>query len=288
MGKELDRMQIIEALRHGDINHVLRSLPNSVSREDILVFLRDQYRSYQTDIVQEGQAYATEGDIGPPEMMPAEFVPSYDHGSQLLSQDREMIMGGFEKFAGKAMMVGAKEEAPPGGDEGTLTQDEINRRSGQSLDEFDQVMSDAMWTILDNQMIANYKDKMNEIQNEVQHVISLAKQGLVDPEYVLIALAKVNQTKNGVLMTWLGKKAFMANDELGKISRDLVASGGTDFARLEEAREKSRTGTFQMQFLMSDLQKVMGDSASVLENIHSMIGDINRTRREIISQMPTA
>ncbi|MBI4126937.1 MAG: hypothetical protein HY465_05530 [Deltaproteobacteria bacterium] len=288
MGKELDRLQVIDALRHGDINQVLRNLPNNVSREDILTFLRDQWRTLISEHIQEGAPYAAFGDKEAPSEVSPGLFSQHDSNAELSQEERAMVVESFSRTLGKAM-VGGKQAAPDAGDgDAAPTPEELASMAEGTLEDFDAFMNEAGWAILDAQMIADYQNKMGEVQRDVQRVIALVKQGIVDPEYVLLALAKVNQTKNGILFTWLGKKSFMVNEHLSQVSRDLQMAGSTDFAAMERAREQSRAGAQQLQLLTMDMQKIMQDISSVMEQVHGMIGDINRTRREIISRFPTA
>lgn len=159
----------------------------------------------------------------------------------------------------------------------------------ETLAEWDQFMEDAWGQIFDAQMVSDYRSRMAEIKRDVQRIITLAKQGVIGPEFVLIALAKVNLTKNGVLMTWLGKKAFHLNESLNRVANDLYETSSADpFAFQGElilSREKTRDQTMQMQLLMGDMQKVMQDVAGTLEHVHSAMSEINRTRREIITKV---
>jgi len=157
-----------------------------------------------------------------------------------------------------------------------------------TLDDWNNFMSSTWSQIIDAQMMSDYQSRMGEIKQEVDRIIALARAGAIAPEFVLIALAKVNATKNGVLFSGLGKKAFHVNETLSKIGSDLHALSPSDpryAAEMQMAQAKTREGAFQMQLLQTDMQKIMQDVASVMDQVKGMMDEMLRTRREIITKV---
>lgn len=116
----------------------------------------------------------------------------------------------------------------------------------------------------------------------------MAKAGVIGPEFVLIALAKVNLAKNGVIFSWLSKKAFGINEMMSRASEELYEMGAGDpsyFSTLQQVQAKTREGSFQMNIITGDMQKVMQNISTTLETVHGIMGEINRTRREIITKI---
>jgi hypothetical protein len=273
---DLARLEMIEALRQGNIYEVMKKLPAGLSIRDFEDYMSQQWRNFKSQIVQDYKIY--EGEAAVPEPAMGDFAV-HDESSSWTPEEGHEFLKGMMASLGKAA-EGEGAEMPAGTDIGSIAEG--------TLDEWESFMNDMWGQIFDAQMVADYQKKMGEIQKEVQHIIAMAKSGQVDPEYVLIALAKVNVTKNGCLMTWLGKKAFMTNETMNRVANDLRMTPSSDpayYSKLQDAQAKTRDGSFQLQMLVADMQKVMQDVAGVLEQVHSFMGEINRTRREIITKV---
>jgi methyl-accepting chemotaxis protein len=287
---ERDRMEVIEALRHGNIYEVFAK-SKDFKIVDFFDFFANQWKQWKGNLVQDSPVKSDWASCREPDI---NVFPIHQRDASLNSRDPgtgghftdEMLAylaGKGMRF--KAATVGEGAPLP----EGELTPEELMEMVPETLAEWDQFMEDAWGQIFDAQMVSDYRSRMAEIKRDVQRIITLAKQGVIGPEFVLIALAKVNLTKNGVLMTWLGKKAFHLNESLNRVANDLYETSSADpFAFQGElilSREKTRDQTMQMQLLMGDMQKVMQDVAGTLEHVHSAMSEINRTRREIITKV---
>lgn len=273
---DLARLEMAEALRQGNIYEVMKRLPAGLNIRDFEDYMSQQWRTFKSQIVQDYKIYEGEAAVSEPKMQ--DFA-IHDEGSSWTSEEGHEFLKGMMASLGKAT-EGEGAEMPAGTDMGSMAEGTLN--------EWESFMNDVWGQIFDAQMVADYQKKMGEVQKDVQRIISLAKSGQIDPEYVLIALAKVNVTKNGCLMTWLGKKAFMTNETMNRVASDLRMTPSSDpayFSKLQDAQSKTRDGSFQMQLLMADMQKVMQDVAGVLEQVHGFMGEINRTRREIITKI---
>ncbi|MBN1282309.1 MAG: hypothetical protein JXA24_00870 [Proteobacteria bacterium] len=286
MRSAMERQEIVEALRHGNIYEVFAK-SKTFKIGDFADFFSNQWKNFKSQIVQDAEIKSSEGAYHEPGMnqfaMHQKGASMTPEEGQLLSQE----MSGFLMGGGKFKAQGAGEFTSDLPD-GTPLPDELAGMAEGTLSEWDQFMQDTWGTIFDQQMMSDYRSRMDEIKAEVQRIITLAKQGAIGPEFVLIALAKVNQTKNGCLMTWLGKKAFHVNETINTAARDLRDMSVTDpqyYATLQMAQEKTRDGSFQLNLLTQDMQKVMQDVAGTLEFVHSFLGEINRTRREIITKV---
>jgi len=275
---DLAKMEMVEALKHGDnIYKVLLNLPKGITSADFEKFMGQQFSTLKSQILQDTPIYESYASV--PEPIASCF---YEHNS-----GRSLSEGERESFF-KAMSLGVPKTLGKTSEEDLPTEEEIRQATQGTLDEWETFTGDMWGQILDAQMMVDYEKKMDEIKGEVERIIALAKSGQVDPEFVLLALAKVNVTKNGVLMSWLGKKAFLANDNLNRIANDLSATPTTDInypRQMQMASAETRDGAFQLQLLVADMQKVMQDVGGTLDQVHSIMGEINRTRREIIQKL---
>lgn len=304
-----ERLQLIEALKHGNIYEVFAKSPN-FKIDDFRHYFASQAMKLKGQVVQDTEVKAMEATYHEPDHN--QFYPQ-QRGLVLSKEDREFYMkamldflsGGFSKDsgtqrpqqpegagagAGGTLLKGKAQtfKAEDTGDTGGATQEELQSMAQGTVDEWNQFVQDSWGQIFDSQMMADYEKRMGEIKNEVQRILALVKQGAIEPEFALIALAKVNATKNGCLFTWLGKKAFHVNETMNNVYNDLKKMSTTDpsyYGSLMNAQSTTRDGAFQMQLLQTDMQKVMSDISSVMEFVHSAMNEFARTRREIITKV---
>lgn len=265
VGQGITRDEMIEALKHGDIYKVLQS----VNRADFEEFMGNQYQEW-AHMLQDYQICSIDGSAPPPEPV---FFPIHDNNARLTDEERTIMLNSLRRSFGKAMKA---EGAATGDAEEPPT---LAGTAEETLSEYEQFMTDVTGYIIDAQAVQDYEARMGEIKQEAERIIELAKSGRISAEFVLIMLAKVNSTKNGVMLTWLGKKAFNLNSQLNEIASGLDPSNLGD---LQVAQSKTRDGTFQMNLLMTDTQKLMQNIESCITFTQSSINEINRTKREII------
>ncbi|MFH1831157.1 MAG: hypothetical protein ABH871_10375 [Pseudomonadota bacterium] len=289
---QAEKQRIIEELRHGNI-HEIFARETKFKISDFTDFFSHQWRNFKSQIVQDAEIKASEASCPAPDIN--DFSVHHD-GTTISPEEGELLsdaMSGFltsgtgaGKFKGQS--VGGKgipaEGAP-------LLPEELGEMAQGTIGEWDQFLEDSWGTIFDAQLSQEMQKRMGEVKQEVQKIISLAKEGKIGVEFVLIALAKVNSTKNGVLMSGLGKKMYHINQGMSDVANELNTLSPTDpryYGMMQMGREKTRDGSFQLNLLQTDMQKVMQDIASTMEFVHSSIGEINRTRREIIAKYTAA
>lgn len=279
---QLDNLEFQELIRSGNLYEIRSKLPIlKIDPKEFEALMRDQCADLHAQVFQDAEIKSMEAAYHAPDFT---RFPVHHQGTMLPTEDmnsfNEAMAAHVESPRFKAMS-----NAKAQNDDRQLSPEELQQLGEGTLDEATQFMDETWFSILDAQMMQDYTSKMGQIQEEVRRMIALVKQGIAGPEFALIAMAKVNQTKNGVLFTWLGKKAFHVNDSINKIADDLKKGGAWDPGSLQVAQAKTRDGAFQLNLLMTDMQKVMQDSASVLEQVHSIMGEMNRTRREIITKV---
>jgi len=285
---QAEKQRVIEALRHGNIHEVFAK-EKKFKISDFTDFFSNQWKNFKSQIIQDSEIMAGEANYHAPDM--SDF-PVHHQGTTITPEEGELFSQSMGDFlasgtgAGKFKAQTVGEGGIP--EQGAMTPDELLTVAEGTLGEWDQFLDDTWGTIFDAQLSQDMMRKMGEIKAEVQRIITLAKQGKIGVEFVLIALAKVNATKNGVLMSGLGKKVYKINSDMNDISAELHSMSPSDpryFGTLQTSQSETRDGSFQLNLLMQDMQKVMQDVASTMEFVHSSIGELNRTRREIITHM---
>ena len=292
--REAERDTILTELRHGDIFKVL-SKTKAFKVADFTDFFAQQGQGLR-QLFQESEVKSVYAQIPAPEDRQHQF--SVHHRGVTVTPEEAAFLnqelmgaaersGTGERMGPKAARIRSASAIDEDGDGTGGTQDlsEVQTMAEGTLAEWQQFMDDTWEVILDSQMTQNYQSKMAEVKAETDRIIALVKQGTLTPEFALIALAKVNQTKNGCLMTWLGKKAYHVNESLNRIANDLKSKGLYDAGSLQVAQAKTRDGAYQLNLLTTDMQKVMQDSASVMEQVKTMIDQMAQTKRQIVSNI---
>lgn len=278
----------IESVRHGDITKAL--LQTDIPKSEIQKFFKNQWLQWHAQIIQESEAYAQRGMQPEPEIK--QFPPSSPNNSMTQDQGKSLLSDLLNAKAATLTTTEAEAETETEGGGVELPEDvealslgEIEEIAEGTLDEYEAFMGDIWSSVLDAQMVKDYNAKMAEIQGEVRKLIAMVKEGKIGAEYVLLALAKVNVTKNGVLFSWLGKKAYGLNEQMTRASEDLQGMSTTDAgytAELTRVQNETRSGSYQLNQVTQEMQKVMQNVSSNLESVHGMIDSINRSRKEII------
>lgn len=293
--REAERDTILTELRHGDIFKVL-SKSKAFKVADFTDFFAQQGQGLR-QLFQESEVKSVYAQVPAPEEKQHQFsvhhrgVTVTPEETAFLNQELASALerrGVEERMGAKASKVKSADSSSSSS--GTSTSlEEVETMTDGTLAEWQQFMDDSWEVILDSQMMQNYQSKMAEVKAETDRIIALVKQGALTPEFALIALAKVNQTKNGCLMTWLGKKTFHVNESLNKISSDLSKVSTSDYTKYSAAATaasaKTRDGAYQLNLLTTDMQKVMQDSASVLEQVKTMMDQMAQTKRQIVSNI---
>lgn len=283
--------KFIESVKHGDISKAL--LQTDIPKSEVQKFFKNQWLQWHAQIIQESEAYAQRGTQ--PEPLVKQFPASNPNSHMTKDQGRSLLADLLRSKAatitpsdGEGVEAGAEAgeagtELPEGAE--PLALGELEALAEGTLDEYEAFMGDIWSDVLDAQVMSDYKAKMAEVQSEVRRLVALVKEGKIGAEYVLLALAKVNVTKNGLIFGWLGKKAAGLNEQMSRASEDLMGMNSSDpnyVGELTRTQTATREGSFQLNQVTQDMQKVMQNVQSTMESVHGMIDMINRSRREII------
>jgi len=280
--------KFIESVKHGDITKAL--LQTDIPKSEVQKFFKNQWLQWHAQIIQESEAYAQRG--AQPEPLIKQFPASNpnnhmtkDQGQSLLADLMNIKAATITPPDSEGVEAGSETgtELPEGAEPMGLA--ELEALAEGTLDEYEAFMGDIWSEVLDAQVLSDYRSKMAEIQNEVNRLIAMVKEGRIGAEYVLLALAKVNVTKNGVIFGWLGKKAAGLNEQMSRASEDLMGMNSSDpnyVGQLTRTQTATREGSHQLNQVTQDMQKVMQNVQSTMESVHGMIDMINRSRREII------
>lgn len=276
----LEHPEIIEQLRHGNIYDILRT--PGINRRDIEDYLAGQHRLFQNQIRQDYEVYASQASLPPPDLK----VDFADHNlSMAMSagehdffrqetarlQNLEAVVNIVDvdrrDRSSRVQLRGRGMELSPRGDTLAPGEDVMNI-AGDALNDWEEFFTDLQWKAIDGQMMQQMQAKGEELNREVERIISLVMSGQADPEYVLIAAAKSNMAQNGVLFSWKGKRIMHLNEQMNQFSKELFAMDPNDqgyFRELQMSQSKTREASTQMQMEMMDIQKYAQNISTTIE-----------------------
>lgn len=257
----LEQPEVVEALRHGNIYDILRA--PGINRRDIEDYLAGQWRLFQNQIRQDYEVYAADGTIPVPDLQ-TDFAPHdvsmelTQHDRQFLSQEQKWMKNYQYKAGAKAMTF----EGPtgPGQDVVAIAED--------ALKDWGNFYSELQEKVMEGQMFQQMQAKGEELNREIQRIISLVMSGQADPEYVLIAAAKSNMAQNGILFSWKGKKIMRLNEQMNTFAKELFKMDPNDqgyFKELQMSQAQTRSASTQLQMEMMDIQKYAQNITTTIE-----------------------
>lgn len=267
-----------EALRKGDVNEIRAALPAGITLREIEEYLRFQSVDLEYGIVKNHLIKADEGSIPAPSYE-KDFLPM-DSQHALDAGDLQMI--GMSKMAMSSAGKGADTDS-----EGSSAADIFYQMGEEQIamteaelaeyTEFEKKIEDHLFDVqLNNQLIA----KRDELRNELRRIINLMKQGIVQPEFVLIAMAKAQIGERGMMFTQTGKRIMRINEEMSALAQEIGKKD--DLGGIEVTKEKMRTKATDMQMLVGNMQKLTQGINSIFDQTKSSLDVISNTKLEII------
>ena len=163
--KELDRMEMLEALRHGNIYEVLAQ-SKDFKINDFFDFFANQWKQWRGNVIQdlsvksEWASYRG-ADINEFNVHHRGAAIPPEAGEHFADEMMGWLSGGG-RF--KATTAGAQVAPPPEGEEMSL--EELEDMARGTLAEWDQFLGDSWSQIFDAQMMSDYRSRMAEIKRE--------------------------------------------------------------------------------------------------------------------------
>lgn len=273
-----DNPEIIEALKHGNIHEVIRKLPSNVSMREIEDYLASQSKTFQGSIVQ-GDEIFTHTLL--PEPKPEDFKHIASVGTYTMTpQERQDFNQSFDRHfsrghgGAKASTIAAIESAP----------NDIFSTAQGALDDWGSFYSKFSDQMFQTQMVTQQKKVHEEMKDKINEIISKVKQGLIEPEYIMLAITKSYMSENGIAFVMQGKKMMTINEEMNQISKDLYKKGGTSMDTMKEtelAQAKLRDLGSNMQQLQFGIQQSAQNISSQFEQASSLMKQMDQARLNI-------
>lgn len=280
---ELERAGLAELLMKADINELLRLIPErtDITIEDFKAFLAERAREYlhvvdpvavmtQSAEPADLESYMQMSDGG------SGFFPMHSESAELSDDERQLFLQSSAASLGKGMVRGGSFGKTSGGGVGASTDELVDTAEETLQDEFDEFMIRMSDQMLTAEIAKEWKEQEAVMKKDLQRIVAMCKSGQIGVEWAFIALCKVNVAKNGMLFTHRARQAFNLNEVLRNVEMDV-----TNPATMQEAQMRTREVSMQMQLVVSDLQKIIQNTATTLESIKGINDEIFRTQREI-------
>lgn len=254
----VDNPAISEALKKAtpqDIRKILEA--HGIPGVNIDEFFAVQGHKFQM-LCDPPQICALEGAVAPPP--PSAFYehrPSAVMSPEDLQIASDMIIKSVEG-KGKSMTKGfVKGQTATAAD----YQESKNRQTEArtSLDDLNDV-------ILNSQFTRELQTKNDDLMREYNKIVTLLREGKIDPVFGWVALATVNVGRNGTIFAQLGRKMMDLNEKSAKVTDMLKNSPNFEkdvLAAQQQLKEYNQTTTF----ITNDMQSV---STNVTTNINSL------------------
>lgn len=286
---QLDRPEIEEALRHGNIYDVLRT--PGIDRRDVEEFLAGQWQVFHNQLVQDYEVYAAPASIPSiQENNIADLTPNM-HFTQEERQFFAQEMSALQQVRESASPAGATPVRGMGStvrgmgvDRGDLAAKKDLMAIGEaSKQDWDAFFNELQMKAIDARMYQDLASRSKELEREVSRIIAMVRAGIADPEYVIIAATKANMLPNGIFFKGSAEKIMHMNENMNKIAKDIYKLDTADTNKytkeLQMAQARTRSGQTDMQMETMNLQKFAGNVATTLEWANGAIRMMQEMRR---------
>ncbi|MBI4237179.1 MAG: hypothetical protein HY696_02020 [Deltaproteobacteria bacterium] len=300
MGSHLDHPQVVEALKSGNIHEVMKVLPAGVTREDIEEYLKQRALVLDQVILQSTQIKADDATVPAP--TPAMIAPIQAQAA-LGEEDRQLLRAvlgtgrGAEALTGKADSA-LPEEGGATGDGGDATGqgapnqalddvlgygEDLLGRVDADAKEYEAFIAKLEDQIFNMQLGQQLQARREELRADLQRIIAMMKEGLIEPEFVLIALCKVRSSEQGLLFTQTGQRLMRVNEEQQAIAKEIA--GTKDYGTMEISRQQMAEKSMSMQQLSGTMQRIAQNIDSLLGTTKGMIDEYAKTKMELIRRI---
>lgn len=288
---------LIKRLNEQNLWEVLSTLPGDYTKQDVIDYLK--FRNEQLrDLIQNDKTMSLEAE--PREIEP-QVIGQAGANLSLSREDEAELRRVFSEMSGERASAVARTGAPDGrtaakfamapkaagGGESEAkdrapNQQELEEGYSEVMKDYETWADDWMNTVFDIQLQQQMEKKNEELKSEMQRVLALVRSGKADAVFILIALAKVNIEKNGLLFTQYGQKMTRMNQESTKVMNDLFSSGkSNDPASLQVASVEQRNIATNQQFLMQDMQKITQHIENTFGFARQSVDDIFKTQLQL-------
>lgn len=278
---------LLQRLNRENLWEVLGSIRDGILLHDVDAYFK--FRKEQlAELVQNYQTMSVEAEPPTPDIRNMSIEMRSEHAlttadqAELANMMSELNVG-QARLAAVPAATGGRQMSGKAAQDGSVP-------PGPTADA--QILLDELkdwWTEYENkiftlQMRGDLELKNSELSNELRQMVELVRSGKADAVFLLIAIARVNLSRNGFLFTQFGKRLMKMNEQATAITNDLLAGStqSTDYyAQLQITSQKQKEIGTQQQFLVQDMQKLTQEIERILSFAKTGIDDIFKTKLQI-------
>jgi hypothetical protein len=292
MRPHLDSPDVAEALKHGDISKIIKALPAGVTRAEIEEYLKQRFVVLDQGLFQNVQIKADFASVPPPHSV-KNILPM--DSANALTEDETQYFRGMLGI-GKAAVVGQGKavedpDAVPQTDVEKAQEDVAQfsnellstiRDRMQDRDEFNDQLEKQIFNVQLNMELLN---KRHELKEELRRIIDLMKRGAIQPEFVLVALTKVQVSEQGLIASQMGRRMMNINEEQKTIAESIQGINVGDPGQVGEFEMKKlelQQSSMSMNMIMQNMQRAVQQVDTALSVGKSMLEEYTRTKGELI------
>lgn len=269
----LDNPAVAAAIQKGtveDIKKVLTELKIPPAALD--EFLQNEFYRLQ-DLYKAEPAYAMAETVPAPS---PEMFAYHDPANTLSEGDR----AAFLSLIGKAMTSGKADGSKGDDQEAASKKADPNLDSAQDhLEEWNHFWDSVFEpTIFEAQLQQELTTKNAELERAFNELLAKARSGQVTDIELILALAKINVEKNGLIFTQLGKRIWNYNKQSVKVTDWLKQN--TSSADMMAGQQQLKQINQSTTFLMNDMNAVAQNISSVITFLKSSLDAINTQKME--------
>lgn len=282
--------QLEEALRKGDVDKILQALPAGITRDDIEEYLKHRAVILEQVVLQNYQIKADEGAVPPPS--PVDDLLPIDAGNALSVEDRQYLQAALglsgddssadsqHSWKGAQVLRAGDTDQQEAADAINQHADDVHEFVSESLEGDQELLLEVQNQIFNIQLTMELQSKRAELRKELDRIIALMRSGMIDPEFVLVALAKVQVSERGTIFTQLGRKAMHINEEQSRLAREIGVKDG--LGGIETTKVKMQKETVNLNQVISSMNKVTQDIDSIFSMTKTLLEEYTRTKLELI------
>ncbi|GEM_PF-4478324 len=280
---QLDHPEIAQALQQGDIAEIMRALPSGVTRADIEEYLKHRFLLLDQALFQNTQIKADAASIPPPDWK--RDLPPVNAAHRLDDADGRLLFSMLKHGR-------AAKNLDPEVDPNVQAQQDVEKMGNETLqmvgdhaqqyDDFANYIQDQVFT---TQLRLQMESKRSELREEFQKIVAAMRAGQIQPEFVLLALAKVQSSEQGVLFSQLGQRVMHVSQEQSDVAKSISAVDASNAGAFEMKKLQIGQMSNDMNQMMSMMQRTAQGIDSILSTAKSQIEEYNRTKGELIRRI---
>jgi hypothetical protein len=281
INSKLDSPELIDALRKGNIHEVLQSLPEGITKDDMLAFFKQQHYVLENHTIQKSAICSGEADCAP--FHDEHSVPKFSVDVDAGLTDGELHYVG-EALAGKfTSKAAAKSKHSDSGVADTPAEFlDLARDQIQDIKDMEAQWEEEMI----NAQMSIEMQKNKQVLADIKREIDQVKRTGGDVGYLLILIAKYARTEAGQLFSVESKKMarqITLDKKLSEAAADLSKTLDPQQAvvQMVSIRQQQTESSSNKQTGQQNIQQILGHLNGIATFVNSGLTSVDRQLMEL-------